>query len=164
MVDKSWGAGPSAPVTTTSGFRVRSNDTLSERAAARAKAREDRLRERDAVMAQRLEARAADREADTAARERARVERREAEIAAAAAAAHAPDPHAAAANRHRGSGRKDVVREQRDTRAYTTIVDGGRMRELARRGASVSGLAGAFAVSEEEVRRILEAADDTADA
>lgn len=166
MADKSWGAPtpPAAP----GGFRVRTNDTLADRAAARAHARADRDRAREAAIAQRLESRAVDRAADIAARERARVDRREAEVRAAAAAADTigatpADPHAAAASRRRGSGRKDVVREQRDTRSYTTIVDHGRIRELASRGASVGGLAGAFDLSAEAVRRILDGVDEGAD-
>jgi|GEM_PF-1756038 len=164
MADKSWGAptSPAAP----GGFRVRTNDTLADRAAARASARADRDRAREAAIAQRLESRAVDRAADIAARERARVDRRDAEVRAAAAASGATpaDPHAAAASRRRGSGRKDVVREQRDTRSYTTIVDHGRIRELASRGASVSGLAGAFDLSEAAVRRILDGVDAAVDA
>ena len=140
MVDKSWGVGGST------GFRVRSNATIDARAAERAKAREARAAERSEVMTQRLEARAVNRAADTSANEQARIERRKAEVAAAAR-----DPHAAAAMRHRSSGRNDVVREQRDTRSYATVVDIGRIRELARRGASVAGLAGAFGISELEV-------------
>ena len=140
MVDKTWGVGGST------GFRVRSNATIDERAAERAKAREARAAERSEVMTQRLEARAVNRAADTSANEQARIERRKAEVAAAAR-----DPHAAAAMRHRSSGRNDVVREQRDTRSYATVVDIGRIRELARRGASVAGLAGAFGISEQEV-------------
>ena len=140
MVDKSWGVGGSTS------FRVRSNATIDERAAERAKAREARAAERSEVMTQRLEARAVNRAADTSANEQARIERRKAEVAAAAR-----DPHAAAAMRHRSSGRNDVVREQRDTRSYATVVDIGRIRELARRGASVTGLAGAFGISEQEV-------------
>ena len=140
MVDKSWGVGGSTS------FRVRSNATIDERAAERAKAREARAAERSEVMTQRLEARAVNRAADTSANEQARIERRKAEVAAAAR-----DPHAAAAMRHRSSGRNDVVREQRDTRSYATVVDIGRIRELARRGASVAGLAGAFGISELEV-------------
>jgi len=140
MVDKSWGVGGST------GFRVRSNATIDARAAERAKAREARAAERSEVMTQRLEARAVNRAADTSANEQARIERRKAEVAAAAR-----DPHAAAAMRHRSSGRNDVVREQRDTRSYATVVDIGRIRELARRGASVTGLAGAFGISEQEV-------------
>ena len=140
MVDKSWGVGGSTS------FRVRSNATIDERAAERAKAREARAAERSEAMTQRLEARAVNRAADTSANEQARIERRKAEVATAAR-----DPHAAAAMRHRSSGRNDVVREQRDTRSYATVVDIGRIRELARRGASVAGLAGAFGISEQEV-------------
>ena len=140
MVDKSWGVGGST------GFRVRSNATIDERAAERAKAREARAAERSEAMTQRLQARAVNRAADTSANEQAKIERRKAEVAAAAR-----DPHAAAAMRHRSSGRNDVVREQRDTRSYATVVDIGRIRELARRGASVAGLAGAFGISEQEV-------------
>jgi len=140
MVDKSWGVGGST------GFRVRSNATIDARAAERAKAREARAAERSEAMTQRLEARAVNRAADTSANEQARIERRKAEVAAAAR-----DPHAAAAMRHRSSGRNDVVREQRDTRSYATVVDVGRIRELARRGASITGLAGAFGISEQEV-------------
>ncbi len=47
------------------------------------------------------------------------------------------------------------MKEQRDTRAYTTVVDEGRIRELAKRGASVSGLAGAFGITEPDVAIIL---------
>ena len=64
----------------------------------------------------------------------------------------------AAPSRPRRSGRKDVVREQRDTRAYRTVIDVDRMRALAARGASVTGLAGAFGISVEEVERLLSAA------
>lgn len=144
MVDKSWG------VSGTPDFRVRSNASPADRAAERARARDLRAQERSDAMTQRLEARAAGREADTVAREQARLERREREMQAASG-----DPHAAAAKRHRSSGRKGVVREQRDTRSYTTIVDEGRIRVLASRGASVAGLAGAFGITEEQVERVL---------
>ncbi|GAA3253608.1 hypothetical protein GCM10020258_10830 [Sphingomonas yabuuchiae] len=116
------------------GLRVRTNDSLEERAAARAKAREARAGERSTLMAGRMEARAALRERETLAREAERAARREAEEAAAAR-----DPHAAAAKRHRTSGRKDVVREQRDTRGYATVVDEGRIRELSKRGRRCRG-------------------------
>jgi len=69
------------------------------------------------------------------------------------------DPHAAAAQRHRSSGRKDVVREQRDTRKYATVVDIGRIRELAKRGASIAGLARAFDITETQVRDALDAGE-----
>lgn len=145
MVDDSWGVTPPR-----GGLRIRTNDSLEERAAARAKARAEREGQRAAIMTDRMEARAANRLSETAAREAERAARRESEMAAAAR-----DPHAAAAKRHRTSGRKDVVREQRDTRGYTTVVDEGRIRELAKRGASLSGLASAFGVSQDEIAAIL---------
>ncbi|NIJ30007.1 hypothetical protein FHT00_001954 [Sphingomonas insulae] len=148
-MDKSWGTAPSTP-----SFRVRTNDSTDQRAAERARAREERSRDRAAAMTQRLETRAVEREADIRSREEARVARRVEEERKAEG-----DPHAAAAQRRRGSGRKDVVREQRDTRSYTTIVDVGRMRELAKRGASTAGLAGAFGITEAEVTAALADAD-----
>ncbi len=149
MVDDSWGVTPP-----NGGVRVRTNDSLEERAAARARAREARASDRAATMTGRIEARAAFRERETAAREAERTARREAETIAAAR-----DPHAVAAKRHRSSGRKDVVREQRDTRGYATVVDETRIRELAKRGASLSGLAGAFGIDEERIREILDAGE-----
>ena len=149
MVDKSWGTpSPSAD------FRVRSNLSLEDRAAERAAAREARARDRAGDMEQRLKERLESREVEMRAREQAREARREEEQKLAEG-----DPHAAAAQRRRGSGRKDVVREQRDTRGYATVVDAARMRELARRGASVTGLAGAFGIAVDEVEAILAAAD-----
>lgn len=148
MVDKSWG------VSSSPSFRVRTNAGPDDRAAERAKAREVRAKERAETMTQRLEARATSREAEVTAREQARIERREHDRQSASG-----DPHAAAANRRRPSGRKDVIREQRDTRSYATLVDAGRIRELARRGASITGLAGAFGITPDEVRSVLDAAD-----
>jgi hypothetical protein len=147
-VDKSWGGDMSATV------RIRTNDTHPERAAARARAREARAAEQASAMTQRLEARAIAREAEAVAGEAARAARRESEQQAVAA-----DPHAAAAKRHRSSGRNDVVREQRDTTSYKTVVDERRIRELAHRGASVSGLAAAFSISTAEVERVLNGAE-----
>lgn len=147
-MDKSWGSSPFPD------FRIRTNASPDQRAQERAAARAARTAERDTLASQRLEDRAKRRDADMAAREQERERRREAEIAAAST-----DVHAEAAKRHRSSGRKDVVREQRDTRGYATIVDIGRMRELAKRGASVGGLAAAFGVTVEEVEAAL-AADD----
>ncbi len=143
-MDKSWGSSPSAD------FRIRSNASPDQRAQERAAARASRTAERDALVGQRLEERAKRREADIAAREQEREQRRATEMANASS-----DPHAEAAKRHRSSGRKDVVREQRDTRGYATIVDVGRMRELAKRGASVGGLAAAFGVTVAEVEAAL---------
>ena len=153
MVDKSWGAAPSTP-----SFRVRTNDSPEQRAAERARAREARSRDRAAAMEQRLETRALERETDIRTREDARAARRSEEERKAEG-----DPHAAAAQRRRGSGRKDVVREQRDTRGYTTVVDIGRMRELAKRGASIAGLAGAFGITEADVEAALAESEPNAE-
>lgn len=148
VVDESWGV--SAPP----GLGVRRNDGPADRAAERARAREIRARERADAMALRLAARAAGRDTDLAAREEERIARREQERLAATG-----DPHAAAAARRRSSGRKDVVREHRDTRAYATVVDEDRIRALAGRGASITGLAAAFGIGEDEVRRVLSAGE-----
>lgn len=143
-MDKSWGGDTSAT------FRIKTNDSLADRAAARAKAREARVAERAATMEQRLERRADTREADVAAREEARTARRAREVQLAAG-----DPHAAAAQRHRSSGRKDIVRQERDTSSYTMIVDAGRIRELARRGTSASSIAAVLGISQQEVEQAL---------
>jgi hypothetical protein len=148
LVDKSWGVGPTTP------FRVRSNASPGARATERAQARAARAAERITDTERRLEARAGTREAEAAAREQARTARREAEQQAAAR-----DPHSREARTPRGSGRKDVVREQRDTRGYTTLVDADRIRTLAKRGASITGLAGAFGISEDEVAAVLAAGE-----
>ena len=149
MIDKSWGLPGGTDL------RVRSNASPETRATERAQAREERARERSASLAQRLEERSAAREAAGASREQARTERREREERAAAA-----DPHSAAARRRRGSGRKDIVRVERDTSGYATIVDERRIRELARRGASLAGLASAFGVEEAEIERVLRGTGD----
>lgn len=104
-------------------------------------------------MAQRQEERIARREADLQANEEARARRREQEEQLAAT-----DPHTAAAQRRRGSGRRDVVREQRDTTGYAMVVDGERIRTLAARGASVASLSAVLGMSEDEVQRALAAA------
>ncbi|WP_112381251.1 hypothetical protein ACLN6N_14510 [Sphingomonas carotinifaciens] len=145
MVDKSWGVPAASP-----GFRIRTNASPEDRAAERARAREARAQDRVDLMAQRLEARAASRQADIAAREQAREARREQEQALAAR-----DPHAAAASRRRSSGRKDVVREQRDTRNYTVTADPDRVRDMVKRGATISGLADVLGITPAEVERIL---------
>jgi hypothetical protein len=144
MVDKSWGGDTSAT------FRIRTNATPEQRAAERARAREQRASERAGAMSDRLEARSAAREAEMAQREQARTERREAEARLAEG-----DPHAAAAQRRRGSGRKDIVREDRDTSGYATVANGGRIRELVKRGASVASLAEVLGLTVEDIERAL---------
>jgi hypothetical protein len=140
VADRSWG------VDSTPGFHIRSSE---DGATSRARHRAERAREREAALAERLANRSAERAAAAEAREADRVERRDAADRRAMI-----DPHAAPA-RPRGSGRKDVVREQRDTRGYTTIVDDERIRVLFKRGASVAGLAAAFGIDAEAVAAIL---------
>lgn len=144
MVDKSWGV-PGA-----SDLRVRTNRSPAERADDRARARDARIATRDDGLAARLEARAAQREAEKVAREAARTARREEEQRLAAS-----DPHKAALQRRRGSGRKDIVREDRDTTGYAMVVDAQRIRTLAARGASVESLAAVFNMPVAEIERAL---------
>lgn len=147
LVDSSWNIGGAAgerrDARTRADERARSSEA---RAAARAEA-----------MTARLESRAAAREAQAQEREAARRSRRE-----AAAALAERDPHRAAAERKRGSGRRDVVRQDRDVSRYATLVDGERIRTLASRGASVAGLAAVFGLGEDEIERVLAAAAEEA--
>jgi hypothetical protein len=144
VVDSSWGVsadptvGTSRDAATRADERVRSSEA---RAAARA-----------AAMAARLESRAAAREAQAQEREGVRRSRREAAVALAER-----DPHRAAAERKRGSGRRDVVRQDRDISGYATVVDAERIRTLAARGASIDGLVAVFGVTADEIERVLAA-------
>ncbi|WP_334656628.1 hypothetical protein [Sphingomonas panaciterrae] len=128
MVHKSWGAGAGA-------------DQRHARGAGSARG--------DATLP-RLEARAAERAASAQAREALRQERRRAD-----AELTASDPHRAAEQRRRGSGRKDIVREQRDTSGYTMVVDRQRVRALAGRGASIASLAAAFNLPADDIEALL---------
>ncbi len=145
MVDDSWGVTPPR-----GGLRVRTNDSLEKRAAARAKAREARAGERSTLMAGRMEARAALRERETLAREAERAARREAEEAAAA-----KDPHAAAAKGTALQAARTLCASSAirgdtprwSTRADSRIVEAGRVavgagsrvRDNGRRGRADSG-------------------------
>jgi len=153
MMDDSWGRKPVA-------LRVRAND----REAARAADRERRAQERAASADARIEARAAARDAASQAREAARTARRVEEEARAAvrreAAATVAAEEPAAPRRRRSTGaiaRTGMPTEERDTRGYRTVVDEDRIRTLAKRGASVAGLAGAFGLSVAEVEAVLAA-------
>lgn len=148
MVDKSWG------VAGSTGLKVRSNLSLEERAAKRAEARGERAAGHSDGMAQRLEARAALREKAALEREQTRQARREED-----ARLTAIDPHTAAERRKRGSGRKDIVREQRDTSGYTIVVNPARLRALMERGASRAALSATFNLSAEEIEQMLAEAD-----
>jgi hypothetical protein len=133
LVDKSWG--------------VPTGGTVDQRTNSLGGAQRppDRLN----AFEDRAQARAASREAAAQERERARDARREEEQAKRAEGMADRTP------RRRRSGRTDVVRVQRDTSGYQTVKDVERMRELAKRGASVSGLAEAFGMSADEVERAL---------
>nr|WP_246616866.1 hypothetical protein [Sphingomonas yunnanensis] len=122
-----------------------SADERAGSSEARAAARAD-------AMTARLETRAAAREAQAQEREAARRSRRKTATALAER-----DPHRAAAERKRGSGRRDVVRQDRDVSGYATLVDSERIRTLAARGASLAGLAAVFGLAEDEVARVLAA-------
>lgn len=129
MVDKSWGLPPA-------------RSPSAARQPIEALPREP--------LTARLDARAAARAAQAAEREAARRAKREANVELSAR-----DPHAAPAQRHRGSGRKDVVREQRDTSGYRMVADGARIRTLAARGASPESLADVLGLPIEEIRQAL---------
>ncbi|WP_277980839.1 hypothetical protein [Sphingomonas phyllosphaerae] len=147
MVDSSWNLGGAA-----GGRR-----DAATRADERAGSSEARAAERAEAMSARLESRAATRAAQAQEREAARRTRSD-----AAAALAERDPHRAAAERKRGSGRRDVVRQDRDVSGYATLVDGERIRTLAARGASVAGLAAVFGLSEDEIARVLVANTEVA--
>ena len=152
-MDESWGRKPAT-------LRVRAND----REAARAADRERRAQERAVSAEARIAARAAARDAASQAREAARTARRVEEDArlatrrTAMATVAAEEP--AAPRRRRATGaiaRTGLPTEERDTRNYRTVVDEDRIRALARRGASVGGIAGAFGLSIEAVEAVLAA-------
>jgi hypothetical protein len=151
LADKSWGGDGATDV------RVRTNQTPEQRAAARAQARAARAAERLDSRAALLDERSARREAQVQEREAARTARRTAETAAAAV-----DPHADAARRPRASGRRDIVRQERDTSGYAVVVDHRRIRTLAARGASPASLAGVFALPLEDILAVLADANDDA--
>lgn len=153
MMDESWGRKPAM-------LRVRAND----RDAARAADRERRAQERAAAAEARTEARAAARDAASQAREAARTARRVEEEARAAvrreAVATVAAEEPAAPRRRRSTGaiaRTGMPTEERDTRAYRTVVDEDRIRALAKRGTSVAGIAGAFGLSVADIEAVLAA-------
>lgn len=133
----------------------------SERARQRAEARDRRAQERLAMAQARSERRGAEREQAARERQAAREARRleEAERMRALRPAPAADGAAVPVSpRRRKSGgiaRTGEARIVRDTRHYSTRVDAERIRELAARGTSVSGLAAVFGLSAEEVAAAL---------
>ncbi|WP_082543211.1 hypothetical protein [Sphingomonas sp. Leaf339] len=144
-----------------------SADRARLRAEERAGERERRAHERLDATQDRSDRRASEREQAARDREQAREQRRLEEAGRIEARSTDRTEQAAAQEerpKRRRSGalaRTGEVQRERDTRHYQTVVDTGRVRELARRGASISGLAGAFGISTDEVAAIL--ADDGAD-
>lgn len=132
----------------------------AERERIRAEQRERRVQERVQAAEQRAGDRATLRDQLAQERERARearrlddIERRRARDASGETAAVARRRGPGAAKT--GGDDRGVVQRPRDTRGYRTVVDADRIRELAKRGASLAGLAGAFGVSVEEVEAAL---------
>lgn len=137
-------------------------DRAARRAEERARDREQRAAERLAASEQRSESRAAQRDLQSQERERARESRRVEEDQRIKARLDAPptnDVEALKISKRRRSGALarsgDESKTDRDTRSYKTIVDTARIRTLADRGASLSGLAGAFGITIEEVEAAL---------
>ncbi|KQX26044.1 MULTISPECIES: hypothetical protein [unclassified Sphingomonas] len=121
-----------------------------ERARSREEERNRRAAERAEAAQARSERRAADRDEAARQREQARAARGAEDEArrAALAADREGRPKRRASGSLARTGEQKVVR---DVRLYRTNVDTGRMRELAKRGATVEGLAKVFGVSIETV-------------
>lgn len=140
--DASWGNAAGAVPRTPGGLTSRDADRArraEERVAAAQARSDDRVTQREAAMREREQAREARRIEEDARR----------------AAADAGNPDFVKRRASGAKARTGIVEKVRDTRHYQTIVDVGRMRELAKRGASVAGLAGAFGISVEEVEEAL---------
>lgn len=112
-------------------------------------------------------ARSADQERRTTERQAASEQRAQERDAARNARfeqrAAAAEERRAATPRRRASGaiaRTGEAIVARDTRAYRTVVDTRRIRELARRGASTAGLAAAFGITIAEVEAALTETSD----
>ncbi len=133
-------------------------DRAAKRAEERANGREQRAKERLAASEQRSESRAAQRDLQSQERERARESRR-IEEDQRLDAPPTNDVEALKISKRRRSGALarsgEESKTDRDTRSYKTIVDTARIRTLADRGASLSGLAGAFGITIEEVEAAL---------
>lgn len=133
----------------------------ADRARQRAEERDRRAQERVAMAQARTERRTAEREQSAREREEAREARRLEEagrLATLRPERAADGAEADAAPKRRKSGalaRTGEARIERDTRHYRTVVDQCRIRELSRRGATVSGLATVFGISIEEVEAVL---------
>ncbi|MEH3048458.1 hypothetical protein [Sphingomonas adhaesiva] len=137
---------------------------MSDREAQRAADRERRAQERIAAAEARTARRQEEREAGMRLREQAREARRVEEDQRRTERVEERD---ARPKRRASTGalaRTGEARVERDVRSYTTHVDHDRMVELARRGATVAGLATVFGVSEDAVRAVLDAAAEQSSA
>lgn len=140
MADDSWGA-PRCP-------------HRSDREAERAADRERRARERIAAAEARTALRQSARDGALREREAAREARRQEEEQRRNERIEERDarPKRRASGSLRQTGEERLVR---DVRHYATAVDHQRIVTLARRGATVAGLATVFGISEAEVEAIL---------
>lgn len=135
---------------------------MTEREAQRAADRERRAQDRIAAAEARTVRRQEDRAAGLHLREQAREVRRVEEDQRRGERVEERD---ARPKRRAATGalsRTGEARVERDVRAYTTNVDHARMMELARRGATVTGLASVFGLSEDAVREVLASAEERA--
>jgi hypothetical protein len=134
---------------------------VTDRERQRAEVREARAQQRSAMAQARVDRRAAERDQASQVRQQSREARQrevDERMAALRPTPAGTDDGAESAPRRRASGairRTGDVRIERDTRHYATRVDIRRIRELSRRGASVSGLATVFGITAEEVEAAL---------
>lgn len=163
--DKGWGRGAASSY-------IAGTSAGLDRAAARAEERDRRARERSEALEARTTARATERAARSQDRAAAREVRRAGGEGLGRSAALMATDTGVESGRSTGAGqdlaepvvkrrrsgavsRTGEVRTERDTRHYQTVVDAGRMRVLAGRGASVKALAAAFGVTVEIVEAAL---------
>jgi len=131
-----------------------SDDAPPDWSRSREIERNRRIAERAEASQARSDRRAAEREAAARLREEARDKRRiEDEARRTALAAEREErPKRRASGALSRTGEQKIVR---NTRNYVTQVDTGRIRELARRGASIDGLAKVFGIAIEQVEAAL---------
>lgn len=162
--DNGWGRGRSVSRFAVPGS---SGSVGSDRSEVRAAQRDRRAAERAEASQARTEQRAIEREAQSRLRTAAREERH-APTGLDRSAIDVPGADRSTDRstrsdvqpyvKRRKSGalaRTGEVQKARDTRHYQTVVDADRMRILAKRGASLAGLAAAFGVSIETVEAAL---------
>jgi hypothetical protein len=137
----------------SNGDRIAAMD-FEDRARQREEDRNRRAAERADAAQARIDRRAAEREEAARLREQARGARNaeDEERRGALAEAREARPKRRATGALSRTGEKPIVR---DVRNYRTDVDASRIRELAKRGASVEALAQVFKVSVERIEDAL---------